>query len=193
MHVCYARPQSFTGEFEVGALDGPHAPHEQFEPAGNYFGDSQPPHMKIPKFSDETIKEFGRQHDAEVKALKAPQPPERDLSLTEKNQVGEIVKRTQEYRDADLMDKPPGSVDQAIRNIHQFDQATLDLGQSISQLNCQELQKLLPSINKQLEPLGLRMASVPDNDEVVIGKLNPKSGEYEPWNFIGSPVKCPMT
>jgi hypothetical protein len=175
----------------VGVLDSPaHGEHQPFKLEGD--GDLQP-HLKVPRFSDETLKEFKNAHDAEVKALKAPQPPEQDLSTSEKGQVGEIVARTKNYSDSQTAAENSREIRQIVDNFDKRDQSRLDLGQSISQLSCQQLQKLFPSINKQLEPLGFRMAAVPELDEVVLGKLNSESGEYEPWNFIGNPTKCPVS
>jgi len=178
----------------LGVLDSPaHVERQPVQLEGDPLGGDSQPHLRVPRIPESVRKEFERAREAEVKALKAPQLPERDLSTSEKGQVGEIVERTKNYRDAQTAAKNSRRIGQIVENFNKYDQAQLDLGQSISQLSCQQLQKLLPSINKELEPLGFRMAVVPELDEVVVGRFNSESGEYEPWNFIGNPTKCPVS
>jgi hypothetical protein len=63
-------------------------------------------------------------------------------------------------------------------------QSRLDLESRINGLSPAGLDRLLPTINKSLQPYDLRVAGVPDQNELVFGRLNRQTNRYEKPVFV---------
>lgn len=127
------------------------------------------------------------------RALNAPSTPEQPLSpplsSEEQRQVGNIVKSIkglasnldEQFRD---LDKPLSE------NVRQEgEQLRLDVEQSLAFVCHDKLERLLPALNKELEASGLKIAEVPANKEIALGRLIPQTGEYHCWDVV-SQVEC---
>jgi len=103
--------------------------------------------------------------DRALDALKVPPPePPKDLTDSEKTSATDITQDARNYMGAVAanQDSTPG-----------FNKLVGDF----ACLSKQEMDRLLPEINKQLEKDGLRIAYVPETEEVWLGQKQ-KSGEY---------------
>src|SRR5271156_829609 len=63
-------------------------------------------------------------------------------------------------------------------------QSRLDLESRINGLGTAGLDRLLPTINKALQPYDLRVAGIPDQNELVFGRLNRQTNRYEKPVFV---------
>jgi hypothetical protein len=127
------------------------------------------------------------------RALNAPSPPEQPLSpplsSEEQRQVGNIVKSIKGLR---------GNLDEQFKDLDkplsdnvrkEGEQLRLDVEQSLALVCHDKLERLLPAVNKELEASGLKIAEVPANKEIAIGRLMSQTGEYHSWDVV-SQVEC---
>ena len=63
-------------------------------------------------------------------------------------------------------------------------QSRLDLERRLNGLSPAGLEKILPTINKALQPYDLRAAGLPDQNEFVFGRLNQQTKSYEKAIFV---------
>jgi len=114
--------------------------------------------------------------DTRFNAMNAPELPEQPLSNSEREVADSIIKNTQGFDDAFSKS-----------NAQDQRQFELDLAQQVSCLSREEMAKVLPHINKALEPSGMRIASIPGEkgDEVWLGRRDSNDGKFHVADLIG--------
>jgi hypothetical protein len=111
-----------------------------------------------------------------IEAMRSPQPPENSLSEKERKVVDKIVRHVRTAEQADRQGDNSKS-----------DQAHLDLAMDLSCMNSEDLEKMLPTINKAIEKDHVRMAQ--DGDQVWVGE-NRDGGPYYLSYFAARQVNC---
>jgi hypothetical protein len=145
---------------------------------------------ELPQFQPDFSKQLDKLPSDEkyVKALNAPVPTEKPLSpplsTSEQQKIGDIVKHFQKLGDevSQIADGKTLPDD--------LGQSRLDFEQDVSCLNHDQLQRLLPTLNKQLEPLGYRMVEMPDGREIGIGDMNQSTGQWRFWGVAAVSLNC---
>jgi hypothetical protein len=127
---------------------------------------------KLPLWSEKDEQEA----EWRFNAMNAPQLPEQPLEKGERDLADNIIKNAQGWNDALLKPHGPGE--------RQFE---LDLAQEVSCLSWENLAKILPYVNKALEPSGLRIANIPGEkgDEIWLGRRDSRDEKYHIADMIG--------
>jgi len=88
-------------------------------------------------------------------------------------------------------------VNEIVRNVHSFDAGKDDawmesLSKALTCVSRERLERLLPAINKDLEPLGLYFGKFPGRDEITVSKTNLATGELGNFAQLRLPgtVEC---
>jgi len=118
--------------------------------------------------------------DRALSAIRGPQPTEKPLSDDERK----VADRLAGYvRD--------GEHGLTVGDNKKLDQSRLDLALDLSCMKPEDLDKMMPTINKSLDGINLRMARDPATDQIWVGE-NREGGDYHLSYLAGTQVDCKL-